>query len=77
MHLKTILNRVAPQKSFVYRRIKWLDLGKRLARGDPLAQGQWTNEERRSTVHRLSSFDRCFNLDGRHHLQKRRWAWAQ
>src|SRR4051812_24234341 len=31
MHLKTILNRVAPQKSFVYRRIKWLDLGKRLA----------------------------------------------
>src|SRR3974377_1760017 len=31
MHLKTILNRVAPQKSFVYRQIVWLDLGKQLA----------------------------------------------
>jgi transposase len=31
MLLKTILNRVAPQKSFVYREITWLDLGKKLA----------------------------------------------
>jgi transposase len=31
MLLKTILNRVAPQKSFVYCQIKWLHIGKELA----------------------------------------------